>query len=153
MAMLGKKPVLLPSMIIASGLLLSACQMTAPTQTANNWSDVTGTEWQLAALMDGAKTLTPDASVEASANFTDDGKVNGSSGCNNYVGNYTQNAVDLTFSPLAGTRKMCINGAMEIENAFLQATEHVSGWTMDNSDLVLTDASGKAIMKFTASAP
>lgn len=151
--MLRGKPVLFLSMIFASGLLLTACNTTGDTQVAKDWSDVTNRDWRLTSVMDGTRTLTPAAPIEASANFATDGKVSGSSGCNSYVGGYTQNAENLTFSPLVGTRMMCMGDAMEIEDAFNRATVRVAGWTMNNSNLVLTDTTGKAIMTFTAPKP
>ena len=147
------KPIVFSSMAVAATLFLSACNTTGQTDMTADWSNVTGKNWQLTMLTNGDKTLTPTAPIQPSALFAADGKVSGSSGCNNYFGTYTQTADQLTFSPLGATRKMCINGAMEIETAFNAATGRVASWTLSDGNLVLLDGSGKAVMTFAPTAP
>ncbi|MDG4720692.1 MULTISPECIES: META domain-containing protein [Thalassospira] len=147
------KPIMFSSMAMATALLVSACNTTGQSTMTADWSSVVGKEWQLTILTDGNKTLTPTAPIKASANFTEDGKVNGISGCNNYFGTYSQDAGKLTFSPLGATRKMCFGDAMDIENTFNSATTLVTAWQLDGGNLVLNDASGKPVMTFTSPAP
>lgn len=147
------KPIMFSSLAMATALLVSACNTTGQTEMTADWSAVIGKNWQLTALTDGDKTLTPTAPAQPSATFTEDGKINGLSGCNTYFGTYSQNADKLTFSPLGATRKMCINGAMEIEAAFNAATAQIAGWQLSDGNLVLRDANGKHVMTFSAKIP
>ncbi len=147
------KPIMFSSLAMAAALLVSACNTTGQADMTADWSAVTGKDWQLTMLINGDNTLTPTAPIQPSATFTDDGKISGSSGCNNYFGTYTQNAGQLSFSPLGATRKMCMNDAMEIEMAFDAATGQVAGWQLSEGNLVLRDTNGKPVMTFTTKAP
>ncbi len=151
--MFSVKPMMLSSIALSAALLLAACNTTGQNDMASDWSSVTGKDWQLTMVVDGDKMLSPTAPVVASANFAGDGKVSGSNGCNSYFGTYTQNAENLTFSPLGATRMACINTGMDVENAFNNATGQVANWQISDGMLVLSDSNGKAVMKFAPSAP
>ncbi|WP_165792370.1 META domain-containing protein [Thalassospira lohafexi] len=103
--------------------------------------------------MDGSKTLTPMSPVLATANFTKDSKVVGSTGCNRYFGTYEENDGKLKLSPLGATQMMCVEDAMEIENAFNNAMEKVTDWQLAKDALVLSDTNGKPIMEFVPITP
>lgn len=149
--MRAAKQILLPSLTIATALLLTACNTTnLPQQTAmvDDWSAVTDKEWVLTKVTEGNLTLEPMSPVLASANFAADGKVTGSTGCNRYFGNYTRSESSLTLSQLGATQMMCMEDAMEIEHAFTRAMENVTGWKVIDNTLSLSDRSGKVIMEF-----
>lgn len=150
------KSLMLPSFAVASALLLAACNTTSQTAQTNmtsDWSTVTGKEWQLIKVVNGEETLTPMSPVLAGANFAENGKVAGSTGCNRFFGTYEQSADKLKLSPLGATQMMCMEDAMAIETAFKDAMEKVTNWQLANDALVLNDASGKAIMEFAPIAP
>ena len=69
--------------ICAGSLILTACNSQGSTQDGGG--DVTGKVWNLTLLKD--KALLPGSNI--TAQFTTDGKVGGSSGCNRYAGSYT----------------------------------------------------------------
>ncbi|MFV1852723.1 MAG: META domain-containing protein [Porticoccaceae bacterium] len=149
--MRAAKPILLPSLTIATALLLSACNTTNQTQQTamvDDWSSVTDKEWVLTKVTEGNRTLEPMSPVLASANFASDGKIAGSTGCNRYFGNYTRSESGLTMSPLGATQMMCMEDAMEIEHAFTSAMEDVADWKVIDTTLSLSDSSGKVIMEF-----
>lgn len=149
--MRAAKPILLPSLTIATALLLSACNTTNQTQQTamvDDWSSVTNKEWVLTKVTEGNRTLEPMSPVLASANFAADGKVTGSTGCNRYFGNYTRSESGLTMSPLGATQMMCMEDAMEIEHAFTSAMENVADWKVIDTTLSLSDSSGMVIMEF-----
>ena len=149
------KPIMFSAVAMTGALLLSACNTTGQMNTGGAWKNVTGKDWHLTMLSDGGQTFTftPTSPMQPSAVFSEDGKVNGSSGCNSYFGTYDQDGNQLTFSPLGATRKMCLNGAMAIEAAFSSATTQVTHWKLGNDQLVLIDRDGKTIMTFTTKAP
>jgi len=55
---------------------------------------------------------------------TDESRVHGFAGCNNFFGTYQNNGEHLSFSPLGSTRMACPDG-MEAEQAFLKALDQV----------------------------
>ena len=119
-----KKIIVLIS-ICAGMLILVAC--------ASSASGLTGKVW---ALTDLNNTPLTDG-VGISAQFTSDGKVSGSAGCNRYSGTYTLSGSTITFSsPMATTMMMCDESVMSQETAYLKAlaeakTYAVKGfWTL-----------------------
>ncbi|KZB54986.1 hypothetical protein AUP42_06205 [Thalassospira lucentensis] len=136
---------------IASSLWLAGCAATtkpAEEKSPADWSAIAGRDWQLMRIEAKDKSLTPMTPILASVNFTNDGKIAGSTGCNRYFGSYTRKDTALDVSPLGSTKMMCMEDAMEIEDAFIAAMADVKGWKVQDGDLMLVDGSAKSIMTF-----
>ena len=71
-------------------MILAACTSSG----AKQGGDLTGKVWALTEL----KGKPPVAGTGISAEFTADGKVAGSAGCNRYSGTYTVSGSNITFS-------------------------------------------------------
>jgi heat shock protein HslJ len=82
--------------------------------------------------------------------FMEDGRVGGSSGCNQYTGTYAiEGGHSLSFGPLAGTRKMCPPPLMDLEKLTLQTLEAVEGvYVRGGSTLELFGADEKLLATF-----
>ena len=99
--------------------------------------DLTGKVWALSELR-GAP-LVPGTSI--SAQFTSEGKVSGSAGCNRYSGSYTVSGKDISISaPLASTMMMCESAVMEQESAYLKTLEEVKTFNVKGDLLTLAGA-------------
>ena len=118
-------------------------------------------EWALVSFSDevlAAANTDPTQALEAlaasgeavSIAFMDDGRVGGSSGCNQYTGSYTiEGGHSLSFGPLAGTRKMCPPPLMELESLTMQTLDAVEGvYVRDRSKLELYGADEKLLATF-----
>jgi heat shock protein HslJ len=138
-------------------LALGACAMEgkpAPTQTSvpvsiTAASPLVGTNWALTKLGDAPVALAagqrePFLQLQAS-----DGRVSGFAGCNMFAGPYQLSGESLSFGPLAMTRMACAPG-MNIEGAYANALRDTKSYKIAGSQLVLSDASGKALASFTA---
>ena len=103
-----------------------------------------GTSWRATGINNGkggVASLVADTTV--TMNFSADGKVSGSAGCNNYAAGYTVDGNALQFTPAAATRKMCgAPGVMEQEQAFLKALESVATMRMEANRLEMRTAEG-----------
>ncbi|QLQ05518.1 MAG: META domain-containing protein [Anaerolineae bacterium] len=110
------------------------------TLVSNPWvlSSVGASEVSLTALEGGQVTMTLAR-----------GQVNGSAGCNNYMGSYQVDGNQLTFSPLASTKRMCAEGVMAVEQAFLAALEKTASYEIHDAQLVLLAADGQTLLTFT----
>lgn len=97
----------------------------------------------------GVTSLVKDSKI--TAEFSADGRVSGSSGCNSFSGAYELEGMSIVFGPTAGTRKLCAEpaGIMEQEIQFLQALEKVITYTVIEGRLELRDASGALQVSFT----
>lgn len=82
-----------------------------------------------------------------SITFGNDGRVNGATGCNNFMGSYTINGNAISFGPLASTRKACIPALSEQEAAMLAILGSASGWNVDGTGkLTVTGGDGRSIV-------
>ena len=76
-----------------------------------------GTKWRLEDLA-GAGVIDR---VQATLEFTEEGKVSGNGTCNRFSGTVTLNGDVIAFGPLATTRMMCPEAIMNQETAYLAA--------------------------------
>ncbi|MCC9624724.1 META domain-containing protein [Thalassospira sp. MA62] len=147
------KSKILTSACLATTLMLGACNSTTgPTEPdmPSNWSAVTTQTWQLTRVKEKQATIVPMSPVFASARFGDDGKVTGSTGCNQYFADYSHDDGGLQFGQIGATKMYCVDAAMEVENALLAALPKVTDWQIENGDLMLLDGDGAVIAAFAA---
>lgn len=118
-------------------------------------------EWVLASFSEGvlaAADADPAEALAALASeggavsiaFMEEGRVGGSSGCNQYSGSYEiVGGHSLSFGPLAGTRKMCPPPLMALEQLTLQTLQAVEGvYVRDGSKLELYGAEEELLATF-----
>jgi heat shock protein HslJ len=124
-------------------LILTACASTASQQGG----DLTGKVWALTELMGKP----PMDSTGISAEFTADGKVSGSAGCNRYSGTYTVSGGNITFSsPMASTMMMCDQGVMDQESAYLKALGEAKTFSVQGDQLTLSGGDGAQLVAYKA---
>lgn len=104
-----------------------------------------GTTWEVSAIggtpSSGATLLFADTMA------------GGFAGCNNFRGAYQASEGTLTFGPLATTMKACEEAVMAFEQSYLTALGTVTGYTLGDGTLSLTDASGAEAVAFAAQTP
>jgi heat shock protein HslJ len=130
--------------ICAALLVLTACASPA-SQTGGG--DLTGKVWALTELTGKP----PVAGTGISAEFSADGKLSGSAGCNRYSGTYTVSGNSITFSsPMASTMMMCDAAVMEQENAYLKALGEAKTFEVKSDQLTLTGANNTSLVVYKA---
>lgn len=112
-----------------------------------------GTDWTASMVNNGREAVTnvmSDAAITAS--FTEDGKLAGSAGCNNYTTTYTVDGQNITIQPPATTRKLCPEpeGVMEQEAAFVAMLPQAATYSISGNNLELRTAEGALIVSFAA---
>lgn len=88
-----------------------------------------GTAWVVTGYNNGRQAVVSVLNgTELTMEFSADGRVAGSAGCNRYTGSFSQDGKELGFGPTAATRRMCVEpeGVMEQEQQFLEALETVA---------------------------
>jgi heat shock protein HslJ len=109
-----------------------------------------GTEWVLEQLK---QDVVIPSDVEVTLQFTD-GKVSGKSACNRYSASVEQGESPraLKIGPAMGTRMACPDGLMELEQQYLAALSHLTGFSFQAGKLVLErlDDGEYSVMVFTA---
>jgi heat shock protein HslJ len=102
-------------------------------------------EWALLAL-NGASLLS-DTTINAA--FVD-GQVTGFSGCNSYFGAYMEGRSTIRFEGIGMTAMACLEpqGAMDQEQAYVQALQQVVKYSLVDAQLELLDAFGVALLVY-----
>ena len=108
---------------------------------------LTGTKWVLAEV--NGKPASPGQGESVHLVLHKKGKVTGSTGCNNLVGNYIASEGALQFTPAATTMKMCAASVMEQEQAVQAALKATTAYKIDGSTLELLNGD-KSLAKFDA---
>lgn len=138
------KKVLVVFCLCAGLLILAAC---ASSSQQTGGGELTGNVWVVTELL-GESILT-DTGI--SIQFTSDGTLSGSSGCNQYNGKYTASGSTITINtPLATTMMACAQPVMDQESVYLKALGDAKSYTVKGSDLTLAGADSKTLINFEA---
>lgn len=129
-------------------ILLLAVVITACAGAEESEDSLVGTVWNLTSL--NGESLVPTTSI--TAEFSEDGRVAGSSGCNNYAAAYEVDGSNITFNmtPTATTLMACPDPVMKQERGYLSALDAAATFEVSDDELVLFDASGNSIAIFGA---
>lgn len=111
---------------------------------------LTGTRW---CIENAGGSAVADASVtELRIEF--DGRVSGTTGCNNFTGNATLEGTSLSFSPLATTRRACEPRLMSQESDILHGLNLVRSFAFaDDGRVDLLDAGGQTALRLARAYP
>lgn len=112
------------------------------------------TSWSLSLYYVGGDAVTsPLVGTEITANFSEDGKLTGSTGCNNYFSSFQVDGDSLSLGPVGATKMACPEppGVMDQETAFLAILDNTRAYKINVDRLFLLDANGAILAEFTAS--
>jgi heat shock protein HslJ len=133
--------------IFSFGLYIALISLAACSTSQQGGGDLTGQIWALSELNN--KTLVPDTGI--SAQFTSDGKVSGSAGCNQYFGTYSVSGNSIIFpSPMGSTMKMCAQAVMDQETAYLNALSEAKTYSVKADQLILFEADKSSLAVYQA---
>lgn len=122
---------------LAAVLSMTACAAAPDSSTPVS---LDGTAWALASAASGPLQARP-AEVEVTLVFATDA-VSGSGGCNQYRATVTREGDTLRFGPVGATKRGCMDGRGEIEQAWFAALGQPLTVSRDGDQLVLTGADG-----------
>lgn len=115
---------------------------------------LSGTSW----TVDGIGSVAVVSGKEPSITFTEDGQINGTTGCNRFFGGYTQEGSKLTFSGVGMTKMACMgDGLMQQESTFASILSGAAAASVDGGGkLTIMGADGVgfvAVPVLSADAP
>jgi heat shock protein HslJ len=135
-------PVLYFLLILGITSCKSLKDMSLPldTLTSGSWelSELFGSAVQAADYMKGLPNMA----------FSEDGKFTGSTGCNQFTGDYSLEGAALKVNPGAMSKMACPGDG---EALFLNAISKVAGAKIDGDKLTLLDEGKKSLMKLVKS--
>ena len=108
---------------------------------------LTGVKWEVTGYNNGRQAVVgPLLGTQLSIAFKD-GKVSGSSGCNNFHGPFKVEGNALSIGPLATTRKLCAaEGVMAQEREFIAALQTATTWAIDRGMLDVHRQDGERVL-------
>ena len=113
-----------------------------------------GTEWRLVSLGPSGAETDVVAGTTVTANFGEDGRVGGSTGCNSYGGTYEVRGETISFGRLVSTRRACLDqNANEQERRFLAALEAANRFRLSADRLTIFSDRGRTALNFMRTSP
>jgi len=125
-------------------LAVAACSLVRPDSADTPKVDLRGT-W-LAEDIDGAGVID---NAQSTLEFTNDGRVAGRGGCNRYGGSVKAESGSILLSELFSTKMACAPALMDQETRYMAALQAVRSYRMENTSLVLVDATGTPRLRFS----
>lgn len=130
-------------------LLLAA---PALVQAQPNQRVLAGTEWQLVSLGPSGSESNVVTGTTPTANFGEDGRVGGNTGCNNYGGTYEVRGETISIGRLVSTRRACLDqNANEQERRFLAILEAANRFRLASDRLTIFSDRGRSVLNFVSS--
>jgi len=108
-----------------------------------------GTNWRLVSLGPPGAETDIVAGTTVTANFGEDGRIGGSTGCNSYGGTYEVRGDTITIGRLVSTRRACLDqNANEQERGFLAALEAANRFRLSSNRLTVFADRGRSVLNF-----
>lgn len=95
--------------------------------------------WKLTSYGTGDVISSALADVEANLTFHEDGTVTGTSGCNEFGGNYTVEGDQIAFDEIVSTLMLCDTPLMGQEEAMQQVLTETAAYQIDGNILTITN--------------
>ncbi len=117
---------------------------------------LTDVSWNLVSYNNGLEAMVSvivDTTI--TANFSEDGVLSGSAGCNSYSGSYESEDNNITIGNIANTEMFCMSpeGIMEQEMQYLTALQNAAVYRIDGTILEIRDANGAGVAYYEATEP
>jgi heat shock protein HslJ len=124
------------TLLVASGLILSACTSQRPP------ASLAGTSWKLVSYGPAGNQTLAASGINTNLDFGKDGKVNGNLGCNSFSGNYQVTGGNIGFSMMISTMMACVGPQMAQEDAGRNIMDGTVRYSLAGNKLMLVTASG-----------
>ena len=138
------RAVLLKTMAVMAAALASGCSLVTD-ERDEMAEQVYERKWIVSQIEGGPAA----PGVTSTLLIAEDGKVSGNAGCNGYFGSAIIDNDAIAFGNLGTTRMACPEPAMGQEDRVLEALDSTRGYRLDKNDLILLDAGGNSILRFT----
>jgi len=144
-------PVLAGLLILVPVLVAAACTGNAPT---SGESSLDGTRWALTGYLSSGIFTAPLNGTTVTLEFSKEGSITGSAGCNHYFASYKMKGTKITIGQAGSTMMYCGGeGVMEQESAYLALLTQAASAMSVNDRLTFADAQGTTILSFARIVP
>jgi heat shock protein HslJ len=144
-------PLLACLMILIPLLIAAGCTEKPP---APSDLRLNGTRWALTDYVTDGVTRQALNGSPITLEFSDDGRITGSAGCNHYFADYGIKGTTITIGQAGSTEMYCsAAGVMDQESLYLRQLATASSVTAGNDRLTFANANGATILSYTRIVP
>ena len=109
-------------------------------------SGLTGVLWEVVSLGNAP----PAPATMLTAQFSDDGTLTGSDGCNSYSASFVVDGASITIEPGISTTMACPELTMAQASSYVAALAAAATYALDGEMMTLSDADGTIILTYRA---
>ena len=139
--------IVLPFVLVASAF--SACGGDEGSGSDPGTQDpaaLEGESWILTQMLTvGGQTQIVEVGV--SAGF-DGSTISGNAGCNSYNASYEASGGDISFGPIAATKKICPEDEQSTEDRYLQLLAEIGSYEVSGRSMSMNDTDGTPVLQF-----
>ena len=144
---LRRVAILLPLVLVASAL--AACGGDEGSSSDPGPQDPTalqGESWILTQMLTaGGQTEVVQTGV--SAQF-DGSTISGTAGCNTYNASYEADGSEISFGPIAATKKICPEDEQSTEDRYLQLLAEIGSYEVSGRSMSMNETDGTPVLQF-----
>lgn len=144
---LRRVAIVLPFVLVASAF--SACGGDEGSGSDPGTQDpaaLEGESWILTQMLT-AGGQTQIVEVGVSAEF-DGSTISGNAGCNSYNASYEASGGDISFGPIASTKKICPEDEQSTEDRYLQLLAEIGSYEVSGRSMSMNDTDGTPVLQF-----
>ena len=105
-----------------------------------------GESWILTQMLTaGGQTEIVQTGVSAQFDGT---TISGSAGCNSYNASYEASGSDISFGPIAATKKICPEDEQSTEDRYLQLLAEIGSYEVSGRSMSMNDTGGTPVLQF-----
>ena len=105
-----------------------------------------GESWILTQMLTaGGQTEIVQTGVSAQFDGT---TISGTAGCNTYHASYEASGGDISFGPIAATKKLCPEDEQSTEDRYLQLLAEIGSYEVSGRSMSMNDTDGTPVLQF-----
>ena len=139
--------IVLPLVLVASAF--AACggdEGSGSDQGTQDPAALEGQSWILTQMLSvGGQTQILDVGVSAEFDGT---TISGDAGCNSYHASYEASGGDISFGPIAATKKVCPEDEQSTEDRYLQLLAEIGSYEVSGRSMSMNDTDGTPVLQF-----
>ena len=142
-----RRVAILPLVVVAFGF--AACGGDPSGSDGGGTQDpaaLEGESWILTQMLTaGGQTEVVQTGVSAQFDGT---TISGTAGCNSYNASYEASGSDISFGPIAATKKICPEDEQSTEDRYLQLLAEIGTYEVSGRSMSMNDTEGTPVLQF-----
>ncbi len=143
---LRRVAIVLPLVLVASAFSACGGDGSGSDGGTQDPAALEGESWVLTEMLTaGGQTQILDVGVNASFDGT---TISGNAGCNSYHASYEADGSQISFGPIAATKKLCPEDEQSTEDRYLQLLAEIGSYEVSGRSMSMNDTDGTPVLQF-----